>query len=827
MAERAKYNLKQELLKLNDYVLGKVDGVDRRKSLLGIDALTKPDYNNSMRTNMFTSQSRQFVTLTNPHFPKVFFGAEKTVGDNSDGYKQIRDGEKKVFKKVAKYDELIAKSENLSGPVFYELFLYDEVKDEYTVVHRKPVENLTEVFGYDYDSKVIDSYDEGDTIPNGTVLYKSTSYGDYMEYRYGQNVPIVYTLDPITFEDAAGFSDEFAEEFMSSEVEEIEIGLNDNDYLINMFGKDIEHYRSLPKLGEYVDGVLAVSRRLFNNQVLYDFRDSQLSKIIEGDSVYYYTGTVIDYSIYVNNPDLPDNPFNRDIIKYMKEERRYWKKIYDTCKYIKKSGSKYSNDIEYLLKRSMQELDTENSKWKEGDSEFSNVVIRVLVAKHVGCTPGQKCTPRYGNKSVASKIIPKEEMPYYYDENGNKVHAKVMLNLLAIINRTTAYPLYELAITFIEDKLARYMRTLKTRKEREDIFFDVLSTLDHKFAKDTLDIYNKGDDAQKEEDLNFIMYGDENYSNGILFRDIPFYEERPIFYRIMDIYQKYKDTWLKPDRVYVNRFGREIPILNKYRISEMYVMKLKQTSRKGYSARSMGAINSKNLPERSYKSRAHLEITSSTPIRFGEYETLNFSIAQETDVHALFHALYRTSPKGREDLAKIIMDPTKDEGDIADIYISRTAEIFNVIFMALGCAIEFSNTDNTIMDLDDHKICAYKINNTGYLCTELTAFMLERIHEIVSNHMKNSPFMDTNELIDFVRDELLSSKYIMGVGRNDPERLEKILNLYFDRPTFKKPQEPVDTKVKEITEEEPKVVEEEVKVKRTRKSKKKEEDIKK
>ena len=119
MAERAKYNLKQELLKLNDYVLGKVDGVDRRKS------------------------------LTNPHFPKVFFGAEKTVGDNSDGYKQIRDGEKKVFKKVAKYDELIAKSENLSGPVFYELFLYDEVKDEYTVVHRKPVENLTEVFGYD------------------------------------------------------------------------------------------------------------------------------------------------------------------------------------------------------------------------------------------------------------------------------------------------------------------------------------------------------------------------------------------------------------------------------------------------------------------------------------------------------------------------------------------------------------------------------------------------------------------------------------------------------------------------------------------------------
>ena len=817
MAERAKYNLKQELLKINDYVLGKEDGKDRRKTLLGIDALTKPDYNNSMRTNMFTSQSRQFVTLLNPHFPKVYFGAENTVGDNSDGFKKIEDGDKKVFKKIVKFEKLIERSKYLIKPVFYELFLYDEKKDEYTVVHRSPNEDLTEVFGYDYINDCIDSYEEGDTIKNGTVLYKSTSYDENMNYRFGQNVPCIYTLDPVTFEDAAGFSDDFAEEFMSSEIETIEIGLNDNDYLLNMFGKDIEHYRALPKLGETVNGVLAVSRRLFNNQVLYDFRDSQLNKIMEGDDVYYYTGTVIDYSIYVNNPDLPDNPFNRDIIKYMKEERRYWKQIFDTCKQIMKSGSKYSRDIDYLLSRADKMLDTETSRWKEGDSEFSNVVIRVRVAKHVGCTPGQKCTPRYGNKSVASKIIPKEEMPYYYDENGVKHHAKVMLNLLAIINRTTAYPLYELAITFIEDKLARYMRTLSTRKEREDIFFEVLNMLDTEYAAETLSIYLKGTEEQKDSDIDFIMNGDENYSNGILIRDIPFYEERPIFYRIMDIYTKYKDTWLKPDRVYINKFGREIPILNKYRISEMYFMKLKQTSRKGYSARSMGAVNSKNLPERSYKSRAHLEITSSTPIRFGEYETLNFSIAQETDVHALFHALYRTSPKGREDLAKIIMDPTKTEGDLDDIYISRTAEIFNVIFMALGCEVEFSNTDNTLMELDDHHFGAHEINGRGYLCTNLTAFMLERIHEIVTEHLKKTPFMDRNELIDMVRDELLASKYIMGIGGNDPDRVDELLNLYFvlENKKEEKPKEEVKEEVK--TEE---VVKEEVvKPKRTRSKK--------
>ena len=57
---------------------------------------------------------------------------------------------------------------------------------------------------------------------------------------------------------------------MSSEIETIEISLNDNDFLLNMFGKDVKHYQSLPRLGQSVNGILAVSRRLFNNQKLLD-----------------------------------------------------------------------------------------------------------------------------------------------------------------------------------------------------------------------------------------------------------------------------------------------------------------------------------------------------------------------------------------------------------------------------------------------------------------------------------------------------------------------------------------------------------------------------
>ena len=252
MGERQKYNLKQELLKANDRILGVTDGDDKRLSLLGISALTKPEYNNSMRTNMFTSHSRQFLTLTHPHFPKVYFGAENVVGAYSDGYKRIV-GDKTVYKKIVKYADLIDKSDFINQPIMYELFLYDKKKDEYSVEHRKPNEDLTEVFGFDYDNHEIDKYEEGDTIKDQTVLYHSTSYDENMNYRYGQNVPVMYTLSPTTFEDAAEVSDEFAEEFMSSEIETIEISLNDNDFLLNMFGKDIKHYQTLPRLGQPVD----------------------------------------------------------------------------------------------------------------------------------------------------------------------------------------------------------------------------------------------------------------------------------------------------------------------------------------------------------------------------------------------------------------------------------------------------------------------------------------------------------------------------------------------------------------------------------------------
>jgi hypothetical protein len=219
MPEVQKYSLTDELLKANEKYQGSA-------ALLGMSVLTTPGYINSMRSVMFTAHLKQFLNLQNPEFPFVFTNAENVVGRHSSGYKKAKN-KLKVYRKVAKYDEI------LDTPNIYKLFVFDTEKKCYDVITRKSVEDLTEHFGFEYNNDVIDSFDEGDTINKGTVLYKSTSYDEDMNYAYGKNVTMMYTLDPYTSEDAAVVSRSLAESMTSIETEVISIGLNDNDYFVN------------------------------------------------------------------------------------------------------------------------------------------------------------------------------------------------------------------------------------------------------------------------------------------------------------------------------------------------------------------------------------------------------------------------------------------------------------------------------------------------------------------------------------------------------------------------------------------------------------------
>lgn len=740
MGEIQKYSLKDELLK-------KDEELKDDPALVGISGLTMPRYINSMRSVMFTAHTRQFTTLINPNFPYVFTNMENLVGKHSDSYYQVKH-DTIVYKKIVKYEDIVDR------PTEYTMFLYDKKKKKYSVVIREEVEDLTEIFGYNYDNHVIDSYDEGDEIPAKTVLFKSTSYDNDMNYRFGENVCTMYTLDPHTSEDAAVVSESYAKRFNNIETEKISVKLNNNDYMLNWYGEDATDYKPIPEVGQIIEhGPFCGIRTQYNNQLLFDFKADMLMKEMDGDRLIYSTGPckgeVIDITIYNNNEEMVETPFNAQIYKYFKAQNKYYQEIYDTCKEIIESGAEHSGDINYLYGRSRDMIDTKK-RWKEGDSAFSDMVIEFSIRKIRDIKRGQKITGRYGNKSVVAKILPDDEMPY--TEDGQRVD--LLLNLLAIINRTTSFAIYELCITSICYQVRQKMREMATYEEKERLLFSIINDfneIEHDYMKKA---YDNLDVTGKRKVI------DDAIEDGIYINISPIHETIAIFYRIQNILNKY--DFLKPQRVYINRHGRKILTMTKHWIGSMYIMKLKQTDTKGFSARSSGAVDIKNIPIRSFKSKRHMDAHSDSAIRFGEFETLNFSIAVPTTDIALFEALYRTSPKARKNLIKQMMNVKKDLADIKDeSYVSRVAEQFNVIFKSLGVKIEFIDDDNVIQGYDNSITYVHEFNGKHVLCTDYEMFLMQREEAIRRDILSENAVMTNSQLEAEIKDRLYSN-YIIG-----------------------------------------------------------------
>lgn len=601
---KEKYNLREELLKADQKYLVESPG---DHSIEGKTILTWPGYINSMRSVMFASHLGQFKNQRKPSFPQFFTAAENLVGRNSSGYKRMN--ESVIFRKIVKYEDLVDK------PTVAVVFYYDKKKKRYDILQRKDCKDLGEMFGYEYSNEVIDSFEEGDEIEDGTIPYASTSYDPDMNYRYGKDIITMLTLDPFTSEDSAVASDELEDEVQYIETEKRSFTLNPNDYPLNLYGDEID-YKIFPNIGESSKGVLIAARRKFNNQVLFDFKEDMLRKLLDSDPRRYAKGEVVDIEIFCNDENLQDNSFYHQIYEYWVHQNKFYQEIKETCEEIFRSGEKYSANVDYAYDRALKSLDLVKEKWRKKDTAYAGVEVRFTVKRVKGIGPGQKLAGRCGNKFVISEIRPKEQMPYYYDENGNKVHVQLMISLLGIVNRTTAMPLFEMATNFMSKRISQKLRSLRTMREKEKLLFDYIYMFNedfHRFIKE--DTYDK---LSKEEKKEFMSYC-ENVK--IHLHNPSMWEKKPIFYRLYDIYEKYKDLFA-PDDMYIMKWGRERKCLSPSFISNMYIITLKQTAIKGFSVRGIGAINQKGVPARSYKSKNGSDLYSSTAIRFGESETL-------------------------------------------------------------------------------------------------------------------------------------------------------------------------------------------------------------
>jgi len=336
---REKYNLIQELQKKTE----ELQGV-KKLSLLGQGDFVGAS--STTRSTMNVKHRSQALTVTNPEFPFIYDGKENITGEYSSFHTKTKKNYV-VYDICKKYEELLKGKCNMA---LYFLHCLDD--DSFIVVERKSVENLTENFGFEYKTDVIDQLEKGEKIPKGTMLCSSTSYDDSENIGTGVNGRILYGVHPGVQDDAIIISESFAKKMVVNNVSLKTIPINNNTILLNLYG-DKDNHQGLPNIGDVIDnGILAATRTVGEVRMFSDLRDISLQTInSQSDQIYYGEGEVIDIDVYVNNPNLTSNKVTKQLVQYYNDARWFYTKVYKVCNNIIKSGSKSISSEIYRWKR--------------------------------------------------------------------------------------------------------------------------------------------------------------------------------------------------------------------------------------------------------------------------------------------------------------------------------------------------------------------------------------------------------------------------------------------------------------------------------------------
>lgn len=667
--------LKDTLTELDEKYQGKDD-------ILGKNCLTLANRVSSSRAIMIGNNLDQALCLVNPEFPKMATMYENLVGDYSSAYLRS-ECDYVIVDKIEKFKS--------KEGYLYTFIVYDKEKREYGIIQKIVAEKLTEDHGYLYNTNKIDSLDVGDEIETGDILYRSTSYDECMNYKYGVNLKSMYIIDDSTIEDAIVISKSAAKKLTSVKIETVRISLNDNDILINLYG-DNNTYKAFPDIGEKIKKkLLAVKKRIIYSQSLFDLKLENMRKKSRSDVPYYISSDgdaeIIDINIYCNKDidELNDSNYNKQILKYYKNELRYHKEIVNKLGKLIKSGKKVSDDLDYLYKRSLDILD-DSAKWKDGNGNiFNNMIIEFTIKKDCGINVGSKLTGRYGDKGVVSEVRPDDEMPML--ETGERV--EMLWNALGVVNRLISGPLFEVELNFITNRIVEKMQQTPDYDDKEKLFFGVLSKIYEPQYKAYKKMYARLSEQERKHFLDSIE------ENGITIHEPPMYGNTSLD-QIEEIYKMFN---IQLYTCYVNKFGRKIKMMNKMVVGEKYVLKLKHTPESKFSARSTGYLNSKDLPFKSAKNNR--SIIQKTAIRFGEMEFTNLLCNMNPDLLRELSMIYSTSVQARRDSGQLFTNNVLEgeDIDIRDDARNRAGEILKVQLRTIGIGLEITDDDEDCDDL--------------------------------------------------------------------------------------------------------------------------------
>lgn len=697
---------------------------DNMVQMLGMSTLNWMNVDSS-RQLMFNSHIKQLLTLVNPDVPRIQTGFENSIGAYSKAYKKM-EGTWEVKDIIQKFPEI-------PNSHIYTVVFYNKKEDLYEMIEAPIAESLTEKFGYAYNISRMDNLKVGDKIKD-EIIYKSTSFDDQMNYRLGKNATVFYSTSTDTLEDALVVRKGWADSIRSVEIDSVQVSVNTNEVLVNLYG-DSKNYRTFPNIGEEVNNALLCAVRVINNDhLLYDFQKNMMMTTMDTDAEYYVSkhAEVYDIDVYYNgDKDFPDNLFYQQIKYYYDAGNEYARKLYRWADDIKKSGSKYTDNITHIRSRYMHWNDKEY-KWKNKDRAFANMIIQFKVRALVPLEYGSKITGRFGNKGVVSgivdtdridlertlgemlasntdlspdeiakytsniQVVDDERMPYADDRP-----IDLLLNSSGAIRRLNPGQLCEVETNFIGEELRKKIcqtEGIEAKAELAFKFLDIISSKEATFFRNMYEGYEKNVLVNRH---NFKFMAEE--SKKAFIEDIEkngFYivrpPHKPILYKdVMNLYEAF--PFIKPIPLYIDLFGiKHRKIIKNGICGTQYVIILKQNSNKNFSARSTFRVNRSNLPAKDVTKKTNRSSYARTPVRLSEIYNLFSSISGRT--LAEYNIFMRSSPIGSKSLDRILSadgNPLKIKKlKVRDNYTNSNADILNARLKAIGLAIEFSTLED-------------------------------------------------------------------------------------------------------------------------------------
>jgi len=459
------------------------------------------------RLNLFNNHLVQSVVLAETEPPRVFTNFENQVGKVSSAYK--------LAKNDLIVSDVIRKNEFISSYI-----LIDKTDKEVFIFKRTEASNITESYGYK-NINPIDKYSKGQVIEAGEPLFYNTAYDEELNFGFGVNLNTIFsTRDNKTYEDAIVVSETAAEKLKSHNVHTVDISLNSNDMLMNLYG-DNEVFQSFPLIGENIrNGVLCARRRLRHVSSLAEFSNDAMSDInYNTDTVFYCEGKVIDIEIYSNQTieEISKHIVFQNEANVLNEQQEYSEKIIDAYNLlkVKYTGYKFSDDFNFEYERSKLFLDTDRN-WKIDGKEFDYLYYRFTILEENSLQRGNKITNRFGNKGVISRIVPDDDMPK--TSTGKPV--EVILNSLGVVNRTNPAQLIEQELNFIAENIVDKIKLLYETDmvQCENLFFTFFKIANPEQYKILEEAYTSIELSER------YLFWEEVINEGMYIHQSPFYD---------------------------------------------------------------------------------------------------------------------------------------------------------------------------------------------------------------------------------------------------------------------------------------------------------------